>query len=181
MAFETLLQIAIKSRTVLPRMGADSCKNHRSSCCWSIGFQNVTKQRRWESNIGNVRITGLPFFGEHADLDIRSKMRWVGNIWASLLQYIVRSCKYRAGLLSIPPGQWGCGCVVSGYRVRRAHLPGYYGPRSRRLWRDGWTSRRRLSGFQLRQAEASPELSDAKRYTCMHGDKSRGSLHHEIN
>jgi len=81
--FETLLQIRHRSRTSsVPRSGADSCKIHRSSLLLEhCGFRNVIEATEMEeSNIGNVRITALPFFGEHADLDIRSKMAWLVNI-----------------------------------------------------------------------------------------------------
>ena len=39
-----------------------------------------------------LQITGLPFFGEHADLDILSKMAWLVRVGAISLLFAADSC-----------------------------------------------------------------------------------------
>ena len=77
--FETLLQIRHKVKNIIvPRNSGGhlqdpSLKLTLENC----GFSNVQEISEMEEiRDGNVRITGLPFFGEHADLDITSKMAW---------------------------------------------------------------------------------------------------------
>jgi hypothetical protein len=47
----------------------------------NCGFKNVIEMDEMETiKTGKVQIMGIPFFGEHADLDIRSKMAWLIKI-----------------------------------------------------------------------------------------------------
>src|SRR5208282_3691093 len=75
--FETLLQLRPKIRHILvPRCGGGrlqdpSVKLMLEAC----GFKNVVEVGEMEKvTEDKLAITGIPFFGEHADLDIRSKL-----------------------------------------------------------------------------------------------------------
>src|SRR5437879_7403614 len=78
--FETLLQIRHKVKNiVVPRNGGGQLQDPSLKLLLEqCGFRNVIEATEMEDiKTGNVRITALPFLGEHADLDIRSKMAWL--------------------------------------------------------------------------------------------------------
>ena len=74
---ETLLQLRHKIGTVI--VPASARGNLQDPCMKNvlkaIGFESVIEMQEMET-VGNAhaKITGLPFFGEHCDLDIRSKL-----------------------------------------------------------------------------------------------------------
>lgn len=75
--FETLLQLRHKIRHIIvPRNGNGSLPDpNMKLLLQNIGFQNVIEMDELESiDLPNCQITGIPFFGEHADLDIRTKL-----------------------------------------------------------------------------------------------------------
>ena len=74
---ESLLQIRHKIGTVLvPRSGGGALEDPSIKLVLeNIGFQNVTEIDELESiDIPGGSVTGVPFFGEHGDLNIRSKI-----------------------------------------------------------------------------------------------------------
>src|ERR1051325_698037 len=88
--FETLLQIRHKVKNIIvPRNGGGhlqdpSLKMLLENC----GFKNVVEiTEMQEIRDGNVRITGLPFLGEHADLDINSKVAWSVRVGTTALLF----------------------------------------------------------------------------------------------
>jgi L-ascorbate metabolism protein UlaG (beta-lactamase superfamily) len=93
--FETLLQIRHKVKNIVVprnsggRLQDPSLKLLLQNC----GFNNVIELSELEEiHDRNVQITGLPFFGEHADLDILSKMAWLVKIGQSALLFAADSC-----------------------------------------------------------------------------------------
>jgi hypothetical protein len=59
----------------------------------NCGFRNVIEIGEMEEiRDGNTCITGLPFFGEHGDLDIQSKMAWLVNLGPNALLFAADSC-----------------------------------------------------------------------------------------
>ncbi|MDH5546985.1 MAG: MBL fold metallo-hydrolase [Gammaproteobacteria bacterium] len=74
---ETLLQIRHKVKTVVvPRSNGGSLEDPSVKLMMeAIGFQNVVELDEMETmQIPGGSITGLPFFGEHSDLNIRTKL-----------------------------------------------------------------------------------------------------------
>src|SRR5262245_18831567 len=60
-------------------VAAEPCRNPSLKLLFkSCGFNNVIEiDELDEIQDDKLRITGLPFFGEHADLDIKTKMAWL--------------------------------------------------------------------------------------------------------
>lgn len=93
--FETMLQLRHKIKNILvPRNGNGrlqdlSLKLLLEQC----GFERVTEVSEFQSvQEGDVRITGLPFFGEHADLDIGTKLAWHVKMGSRALLFVADSC-----------------------------------------------------------------------------------------
>jgi L-ascorbate metabolism protein UlaG (beta-lactamase superfamily) len=93
---ETLLQLRSKVKNVVvPRSGVGSLQDpSMKNILKSIGFKNVIEIDDLENlSIVNGSITGIPFFGEHCDLAVRSKSSYLiqfGN--ASFLMCADSSC-----------------------------------------------------------------------------------------
>lgn len=78
--FETLLQLRHKTRHVLvPRSnGGDLLDPSLKLILRNIGFKNVSEIDELETvEVAGGTITGLPFLGEHADLNIRTKVAYM--------------------------------------------------------------------------------------------------------
>jgi L-ascorbate metabolism protein UlaG (beta-lactamase superfamily) len=78
--FETLLQIRHKVKNiVVPRGGGGQLQDPSLKLLLeNTGFKNVIEISEMEDiHEGHITITGLPFFGEHSDLDIKSKTAWL--------------------------------------------------------------------------------------------------------
>ena len=74
---ETMIQLKNKIRNVIvPRNGTGSLQDPSVKMTLNhLGFHNVIEIDELESvDMPGCRITGLPFLGEHSDLDIRTKM-----------------------------------------------------------------------------------------------------------
>jgi L-ascorbate metabolism protein UlaG (beta-lactamase superfamily) len=75
--FETILQLRHKIKNIIvPRNGGGALQDPSLKLMLqNIGFKNVIELEELdELPIPNGSITGLPFFGEHADLNIRTKL-----------------------------------------------------------------------------------------------------------
>jgi L-ascorbate metabolism protein UlaG (beta-lactamase superfamily) len=80
---ETLLQIRHKiGQIIVPRAGNGSLQDPSMKLILNnIGFQNVIEIDEMEQiQIPGGQITGLPFYGEHCDLNIRSKSTYLVSI-----------------------------------------------------------------------------------------------------
>jgi L-ascorbate metabolism protein UlaG (beta-lactamase superfamily) len=78
--FESLLQLRHQIRNlIVPKSsGAARMDPSLKLILQTIGFANVREIDELESiEIGNGRITGLPFLGEHSDLNVRTKMTYI--------------------------------------------------------------------------------------------------------
>lgn len=77
--FETLLQLRHKVRhVVVPRSAGSLVDPSLKLILKNIGFKNVREIDELESiEIDGGAITSLPFLGEHADLDIRTKVAYL--------------------------------------------------------------------------------------------------------
>jgi L-ascorbate metabolism protein UlaG (beta-lactamase superfamily) len=94
-SFETMLQLRHKVRHVLvPRNGSGSLEDPSLKLLLNnCGFDNVIEFSELdELAAGNVRITGLPFLGEHADFDVHAKMAWLVRFGEHSLLFAADSC-----------------------------------------------------------------------------------------
>ncbi|MFF3643658.1 MBL fold metallo-hydrolase [Streptomyces sp. NPDC002564] len=77
-SLETLLQLRTRIGTILvPRASGGSLADPSlKTMLEALGFPDVQELSELETRriAGDVEVTGLPFLGEHADLDIRTKM-----------------------------------------------------------------------------------------------------------
>ena len=74
---ETMLQLRHRIKNiVVPKSGGGSLQDPSLKLMFnSIGFHNVIEIGEMESiELDGCKITGIPFLGEHSDLDIRSKL-----------------------------------------------------------------------------------------------------------
>jgi L-ascorbate metabolism protein UlaG (beta-lactamase superfamily) len=81
--FETLLQLRHKIRNVIvPRSGSGSLVDPSMKLILQkIGFKSVREIDEMETiEVAGGGITGLPFLGEHADLNIRTKTAYFINL-----------------------------------------------------------------------------------------------------
>ncbi|HEX7317774.1 MAG TPA: MBL fold metallo-hydrolase [Pyrinomonadaceae bacterium] len=81
--FETLLQLRHKVRNILvPRNnGGGLADPSLKLILQNVGFKNVVEVDEMETvEVEGGGITGLPFLGEHADLNIRTKLAYLTNL-----------------------------------------------------------------------------------------------------
>jgi L-ascorbate metabolism protein UlaG (beta-lactamase superfamily) len=93
--FETMLQLRHKIGTiVVPRNGSAGLQDPSLKMLLrQVGFHNVQEMDEMESvELGGVEITGLPFLGEHADLDIRTKLAYHCRLRQHTLLFAADSC-----------------------------------------------------------------------------------------
>lgn len=81
--FETLLQLRHKARNiVVPKSnGGGLADPSMKLVLQQVGFKNVFEIDEMESiELDGGELTGLPFLGEHADLNVRSKLAYLVNL-----------------------------------------------------------------------------------------------------
>ncbi|NIG56803.1 MBL fold metallo-hydrolase [Chitinophaga sp. Cy-1792] len=99
--FETLLSLRNRiGHIVVPRSGNGSMQDPGLKLMFNaIGFNNVLEIGEFESvGSGICQITGIPFIGEHSDLDIRSKLCHHVRIGQYTLMFAADSCNVEAKL-----------------------------------------------------------------------------------
>ena len=93
--FETMLQIRHKVKNVIvPRSGGGALQDPSLALLLrNIGFKNVIEMDEMdEIPFENGVITGIPFFGEHADLNIRTKLAYYVRMGKNSLLLAADSC-----------------------------------------------------------------------------------------
>jgi L-ascorbate metabolism protein UlaG (beta-lactamase superfamily) len=154
--FETLLQIRHKIKNILvPRnnpghLQDPSLKLILENC----GFRNVIELNQLEEiRVGNVSITGLPFLGEHADLDIHSKMSWLVKLGLHTLLFAADSCNVDPALYEHLHREFGdVDALFLGMECDGAPLSWLYGPLLSQKLERGMDESRRLAGSNYEQA-----------------------------
>jgi L-ascorbate metabolism protein UlaG (beta-lactamase superfamily) len=153
--FETLLQIRHKVKNVVvPRnnrghLQDPSLKLLLENC----GFRNVIELNEMEEiRAGNVRITGLPFLGEHGDLDIHTKMAWLVNIGQHSMLFAADSCNIEPRLYEHVHREVGdVDALFLGMECDGAPLSWIYGPLLTQKLDRAMDESRRLSGSNYEQ------------------------------
>lgn len=79
---ETLLAIRHRVKCIaVPRSGDSLVDPSLRRMLMEIGFKNVIELESFESlDFDDIKLTALPFLGEHGDLDIRTKAAWLVGI-----------------------------------------------------------------------------------------------------
>jgi L-ascorbate metabolism protein UlaG (beta-lactamase superfamily) len=93
--FETILQLRHRIKcVVVPRCSGGALQDPSLKLLLErIGFANVVELDELETlSSGSVTVTGLPFLGEHADLDIRSKLAYHVRLGHHSLIFAADSC-----------------------------------------------------------------------------------------
>ena len=153
--FETLLQIRHKVKNiVVPRNNRGSLQDPSLKLLFqNCGFKNIIEIDELEEiHDGHVHITGLPFFGEHADLDIKSKMAWLTRIGAHSLLFAADSCNIEPHLYEHLHRDLGdVDALFLGMECDGAPLSWLYGPLLTQKVERAMDESRRLSGSNFEQ------------------------------
>jgi L-ascorbate metabolism protein UlaG (beta-lactamase superfamily) len=160
--FETLLQIRHKVKTIVVprnsggRLQDPSLKLMLKNC----GFTNIKEISEMEEVHGpSVNITGLPFFGEHADLDIQSKMAWLVRVGQHSLLFAADSCNIEPRLYQHVHDSVGdVDALFLGMECEGAPLTWLYGPLLTQRVERSMDESRRLSGSNCDQGMSIVDL-----------------------
>ncbi len=154
--FETLLQIRHKIKNIIvPRNNRGHLQDPSLKLIFeNCGFRNVIELNELEEiRVGNVSITGLPFFGEHADLDIHSKMAWLVKLGLHTLLFAADSCNIDPVLYEHLHREFGdVDALFLGMECDGAPLSWLYGPLLSQKIERGMDESRRLAGSNYEQA-----------------------------
>jgi L-ascorbate metabolism protein UlaG (beta-lactamase superfamily) len=153
--FETLLQIRHKVKTiVVPRNGGGHLQDPSLKLLLrNAGFNNVIEISEMEEiREDDVCLTGLPFFGEHADLDIQTKMAWLVTVGPHKLLFVADSCNVEPRLYEHLHRQLGdIDVLFLGMECDGAPLTWLYGPLLTAPVERAADESRRLSGSNCDQ------------------------------
>jgi L-ascorbate metabolism protein UlaG (beta-lactamase superfamily) len=156
--FETLLQIRHKVDTfIVPRNNTGSLQDPSvklllefSGCKHVIEIDDLH-----EITFPNGSITAIPFLGEHADLDIRSKSGYVVRFGSHRLMFLADSCNVEPRLYEHVHRQLGdMDALFIGMECDGAPLSWLYGPLLCQKVHREMDQSRRLSGSDFDQAFA---------------------------
>jgi L-ascorbate metabolism protein UlaG (beta-lactamase superfamily) len=154
--FETLLQIRHKvSCVVVPRNGGGKLQDPSLRLLLqSAGFRNVLELGELEElTAAGVTITGLPFFGEHADLDVRSKLAYLVRTAKHSLVFAADSCNIEPSLYEHLGAAVGkADALFVGMECDGAPLTWLYGPLLTQRLERAMDESRRLAGSNFEQA-----------------------------
>lgn len=164
--FETLLQLRHKIKNiVVPRNGGGQLQDPSLKLLLeSCGFENVVEVTEMETfGTGNVKITGLPFFGEHADLDIRTKMAWLVKLGRHSILFAADSCNIEPRLYQHIHREAGdVDVLFLGMECDGAPLMWLYGPLITARTERTQDESRRLSGSNFEQGRSIIEFLKCK-------------------
>jgi L-ascorbate metabolism protein UlaG (beta-lactamase superfamily) len=153
--FETLLQIRHKVKNVVvPRNNRGRLQDPSLKLLFqNCGFKNVIEIDEMEEiRDRNVRITGLPFFGEHADLDIQSKMAWLVRVGPHSMLFAADSCNVEPRMYEHIHREVGdVDALFLGMECDGAPLSWLYGPLLTQSIERAMDESRRLSGSNCDQ------------------------------
>lgn len=164
--FETLLQLRHKIKTILvPRGGGGSLQDPSLKLLLqNCGFKNVIEIGEMEEiREKNVHITGLPFLGEHADLDIRSKLAWMVKIGPHSLLFAADSCNIEPQLYQHLHHHYGdVDALFLGMECDGAPLSWLYGPLLTQKIERSMDESRRLAGSNYEEAMSIVDLFNCR-------------------
>jgi L-ascorbate metabolism protein UlaG (beta-lactamase superfamily) len=160
--FETLLQIRHKVKNILvPRNGGGNLQDPSLKLLLqNCGFQNVIEIAEMdEIRDSNVSILGLPFLGEHADLDIQTKLAWLVEIGTNRLLFAADSCNIEPRLYEHIHREVGdVDALFLGMECDGAPLSWLYGPLLTQHLERAMDESRRLAGSNYEQGWSIVDL-----------------------
>jgi len=164
--FETLLPLRHKiGKLVVPRSGNGSLQDPNLKLMFNaLGFRNVVEIGEFDTvGSGNCQITGIPFIGEHSDLDIRTKLCHHVKIGKYTLLFAADSCNVEPRLYEHVFEMVGpVDSLFLGMECDGAPLSWLYGPLlAEDLPRDMDNSRR-LAGSNYARAKAIVDVFKPK-------------------
>jgi L-ascorbate metabolism protein UlaG (beta-lactamase superfamily) len=154
--FETLLQLRHKVKTiVVPFAKGGTLQDPSMKAIFdNMGFTNVVELKELQSfTFENGMIIGLPFLGEHADLDIQSKLGYMVKIGGRSIMLLADSCNIEPTLYKHLRNELGTvDALFIGMECDGAPLTWLYGPLlTGKIDRKSDLSRR-LAGSDYQQA-----------------------------
>jgi L-ascorbate metabolism protein UlaG (beta-lactamase superfamily) len=154
--FETLLQLRHKvGQFIVPRSGGGSLQDPSLKLVLNqAGFQNVRELDELEKiTKGGMSIIGVPFFGEHADLDIRTKLAYVIRTDRYSIMFAADSCNVEPRLYeNVVKAIGEVDVLFVGMECDGAPLSWLYGPLLLKQADRLADQSRRLSGSNYEQA-----------------------------
>ncbi|HEX5718461.1 MAG TPA: MBL fold metallo-hydrolase [Thermoanaerobaculia bacterium] len=163
--FETMLQLRHKVRTVVvPRSGGGALQDPSLKLMLrEVGFRNVVELDEMETlEFADGSITGLPFFGEHADLNIRSKLAYMVRFDHHSLLFAADSCNVEGELYKHVHEQTGdIDILFLGMECDGAPLSWLYGPLLTQPIDRKMDQSRRLSGSNYERG-----IDIVQRFNC---------------
>ena len=145
--FETLLPLRHRIKNlVVPRTQGGALQDpNLKLALQNIGFQNVIEIEEMETiTLGNVQITGIPFIGEHSDLNIQTKICHHVQVDKFSILFAADSCNIENRLYEHIHREIGdIDVIMLGMECDGAPLSWIYGPLlTEELARDKDNSRR---------------------------------------
>jgi L-ascorbate metabolism protein UlaG (beta-lactamase superfamily) len=154
--FETLLQIRHKVKcVVVPRTTSGALQDPSLELLLKyVGFRNVRSLCELEEiEFENGSITGLPFLGEHSDLDITTKLAYLVRVGPHSLLFAADSCNIEPKLYERLHSVIGnVDVIFLGMECNGAPLTWLYGPLLTRRLDRAMDESRRLAGSNFEQA-----------------------------
>ncbi len=162
---ETLLQIRHRVQTfVVPFSTGGSMQDPSVKLMLeAIGCKNVVEMRPLDAlQFKGGSITALPFFGEHADLDIQAKLGYLIRMGRHSLLFLADSCNIEPMLYQHLRAEIGeVDALFLGMECDGAPLSWLYGPLLTRPFERAMDASRRLTGSNYEQA-----LDIVNRFSC---------------
>jgi L-ascorbate metabolism protein UlaG (beta-lactamase superfamily) len=154
--FETLLQIRNRvGQIIVPRNGGGALQDPSLKLLLNnAGFRNVVEITEMdEIGIPAGAITALPFFGEHSDLDVKTKMAYLVRAGKHSLLFAADSCNIEPELYGHLRREIGkVDALFLGMECDGAPLTWLYGPLLTQRLERAMDESRRLAGSNYEQA-----------------------------
>jgi len=164
--FETLLQIRHKVKCVIvPRSGSGALQDPSLELMLrNAGFKNVIGLDSLERiPTPNGAIVGLPFLGEHSDLNINSKLAYLVKAGRHSLLFAADSCNIEPRLYRHLHSEIGdVDAIFLGMECDGAPLSWLYGPLLTQHVERAMDESRRLSGSNFEQAKSIVDQFNCK-------------------
>lgn len=154
--FETLLQIRHSVKTVVvPKSAGNGLQDPSLKLALqNCGFKNVIEIDDFQQlGFDDGEIVGIPFFGEHGDLDVRCKSAYLVRVGGHSLLFAADSCNIEPILYKHIHEQIGnVDALFLGMECDGAPFSWLYGPLLTRTIERSMDQSRRLCGSDYRQA-----------------------------
>ena len=163
--FETLLKIRHKIDTiVIPRSSGGLQDPSLKLILQSIGFTRVIELDEMETlQAGPCRVTGLPFLGEHSDLQVLSKIAYRVEVGRHSMLFAVDSCNHETRMYQhIRDAAGPVDTLFLGMECDGAPLSWLYGPLLMEKVDRKMDESRRLNGSGFKEAKGIVDCLQCK-------------------